>query len=60
MVVDDAHWEDGMVEMNLQGLDDIIQRLLDLGVDTLCHGTIPFDIPWYFSAAVGIAKAMIC
>ena len=60
MVVDDEHWEDGMVEMSVQGFNDWVQKLLELGEDILCYGEIPFDIPWYFSAAIDIAKAMIC
>lgn len=60
MVLDDENMEDGMQAINLQGLNDWVQKLLALGKDQLCSGNIPFDIPWYFQSAVGIAMGMLC
>ena len=60
MIVDDERWEDGMQAIKLQGLNDWVNKLLNLGKDALCSGNIPFSVPWYYSMAVDIAKGILC
>ena len=58
MVMDDENLEQGMKMVTGISISDMVKRLVALGKSALCAGNIPFDIPWYLSAALPIAQGL--